>query len=106
VPNVKALVFVGAFVLDEGEPGTTPDPAVPGGGDHAGPAIATPVPARPPRRRAWTSTDHQGGRFPAVFAAGVPRIRITSWRYAAAVRGDRVVRRPARRRGKTSRAGT
>jgi len=77
VPNVKALVFIAAFELDEGESlATTPDPAqFPGAEIGPDTTIARPV----PNAASPTGTDVdltvKPEDFQRVFAADVPRIR-------------------------------
>ena len=77
VPNVKALVFVGAFVLDEGESlATTPDPQqFPGAEITPDTTIATPVPNAAAPGGMDVELTIKPADFQRVFAADVPRIR-------------------------------
>jgi pimeloyl-ACP methyl ester carboxylesterase len=77
VPNVRALVFVGAFVLDEGESlATTPDPQqFPGAEITPDTTIATPVPNAAAPGGMDIELTIKPADFQRVFAADVPRIR-------------------------------
>ena len=77
VPNVKALVFVGAFVLDEGESlATTPDPVqFPGAEITPDTTIARPVPNAAAPGGMDVELTIKPEDFQRVFAADVPRIR-------------------------------
>jgi pimeloyl-ACP methyl ester carboxylesterase len=77
VPNVKALVFVGAFLLDEGESlATTPDPQqFPGAEITPDTTIARPVPNAAAPGGMDVELTIKAEDFQRVFAADVPKIR-------------------------------
>jgi pimeloyl-ACP methyl ester carboxylesterase len=77
VPNVKALVFIAAFLLDDGESAaTTPDPQqFPGALVGPDTTIARPVPNAAAAGGTDVELTIKPEDFQRVFAADVPRIR-------------------------------